>query len=440
MFERPKKQRRAYPVILWSALLVLALFGGCGKKPPAAVFPDTTPTTALLADSQLHQFATHLKAMPEDQRAAAVQQFLLEHPVSPITEGNRLAGILWYGKAQTVFINGDLQRAWTRPEPLDAIACGESTLFYCLRQAPPDARLDYLLNVDGQNTTDPRNPRVTPSGFGPHSEIIMPAFQPNPARRFRDDIAHGTLATLSFTNRIAPRLPRTLKVYEPAAYDGSTRLPTLYVYDGLEALDYMAYTNVLDNLIAEGKIRPVLVVFVSMLPEDGQLIPDKLTTLANIVCDEIVPVIDGDYPTLHDSSNRAIAGISIWGHLALMTALSHPEVFLLAAGQSSTVTDSLLKVLRQATGNAQARPPFRFYQDVGNYDLVAGGIDGLPFLQANQRLRAELEQCGVPCQFQAVNDGHQWANWRERTDALLRYFFPPATNPAAPSEAPGPPR
>jgi enterochelin esterase-like enzyme len=426
MFKYPEKRRRGFPLLRWSLVLALMFSSSCGRKPPPAAFPDTIPTTAQLAASRLHPFATRLKAMPEDQRGAAARQFLLDNPVSPLIEGDNLAGIAWYGRAQRVSINGDLQRAWTRPEPLEAIACGDHTFFYCLHRAEPDARLDYLLNVDGRDTPDPRNPQVTPSGFGPHSEITMPAFRPNPARRFREDIAHGSLDSLSFTNRNAPRLPRPLKVYRPAADDGSARLPVLYVYDGLEALNFMDYTNVLDNLIAEGKIQPVLVVFIGMLPEDGQLIPDKLMTLANMVCDEIVPMIDDAYPTARAPSRRAVAGISAWGNLALTTAFSRPEVFRLAAGQSTTVTDSLRKTLRQAAGKTPNLPAFRIYLDVGSYDLITGAMDNLTFLQANQRLRQELERRGISCSFQVVNDGHQWANWRERTGDILRFFFPAA--------------
>ena len=440
MSNRPEKQSGLLLIVLCSPLLLLALSSGCGKKPAPAAYPDTVPTATQLAASRLHQFAVRLQALPEAQRDDAVQQFLRENPVTPLIDGDNLVGIFWYGPAQTVTLNGDLQWAWSRPEPLAAIACGDNTFFYCLHQAAADARLDYLLNVDGRDIVDPRNPRVTPSGFGPHSEIIMPAFKPNPALRYRDDVAHGSLDSLWFTNRNAPQLPRPLEVYRPVAYDGSVRLPTLYVFDGLEALNYMAYTNVLDNLIADGKIQPVLVVFIGMLREDGQLIPDRLMALANVVADEIVPMIDDTYPTVRAPAARAVAGISIWGNLALTTAFSHPGVFLLAAGQSTTVSDSLLEALRQATGKAPNCPAFRVYLDVGNYDLIGGAMEGLTFLQANQRLRQELDRRGIACSFAVYNDGHQWANWRERTGAILRYFFPAANPGIAPPDGKAAPR
>jgi enterochelin esterase-like enzyme len=411
-------------VIGWLALVLAA---GCGKKPSAASLPPMAPSFDQLAASRLYAFATRLKAMPPSRRPAAAGQFLHENPATPLIESENLVGLFWYGKAQAVSIRGDLQGAWAEAQPLDKIPCGEDSFFYGLYLAPPDARLDYLLTVDGKEATDPRNSHVTPSGFGPHSEIAMPKFKPTPARRFRESIAHGTVDRLSFTNNPQPLKPRTLRVYKPPAYDGSARLPALYVYDGLEALAYMQYTNVLDSLIADGRIRPVLVVFVEMLPEDIELFPDKFPALATMVCNGIVPLIDRAYQTLPAPSSRGITGISVWGHLALSTALNRPDVFLMAAGQSTTVNEQLVVGVRRSV-LPQASPLAKLYLDVGNYDLTGGAMRSLSFLKANQVLRDELQRRGINPRYQAYNDGHQWANWRERTDAILCYFFPPGNN------------
>jgi enterochelin esterase family protein len=413
---------RITPILLW---LAVSLLSGCGRKPAAPAAPATAPNSAQLATNRLFVFASQLKALPETERPAAAQRFLTENPATPMLAPDNLVGFFWYGNARTVSITGDLQGAWAKPEPLDAVPCGEDSFCYGIYQVPADARLDYLLVVDGKETTDPRNPRTTPSGYGPHSEIAMPQFKPTPARHFREGIPHGTLDSITFTNTPQPLKPRTLKVYKPPGLDASTRLPTLYVYDGLEALAFMEYTNVLDNLIADAKIQPVLIVFIEMLPDDIQLFPDKFPTLATLVCDELVPLIDRSYPTAAAAGSRGITGISVWGNLAFMTAFGRPDVFALAAGQSTTVNKQLVEACRGRSVK-QAAAQWKVYLDVGNYDLAGGAIDNLSFLRANELFRDELKGCGINPRYGAYNDGHQWANWRERTEDILSCLFPPA--------------
>ncbi|MCK7529194.1 MAG: hypothetical protein MZV64_72400 [Ignavibacteriales bacterium] len=121
---------------------------------------------------------------------------------------------------------------------------------------PADARIDYLLIVDDSTITDPRNPVVTPSGFGLHSQCAMPLFETKTVREYRNNIQHGTIDTLWFESRQTSIPPRMLKIYKPANYDSLFLLPTLYVNDGFKAIEYNSYINVIDNLIADKKIKP----------------------------------------------------------------------------------------------------------------------------------------------------------------------------------------
>lgn len=407
------------------AFLGTMLLSGCKKANVTDESPPTAPGPAQLQSSRLWQFAGRLKRLPESERDSAVQRFLKENPETPLIEGESLAGFFWYGKAATVTINGDLQRGWAAPDPLEAIPCGEKTLFLRIYQVPPDARLDYLLSIDGKETPDARNPRITPSFYGPRSAMAMPEFRPSPWLQFRSDIRHGTIDTISFSSTNPLIRPRTVKVYTPPGAREAGRLPTLYVNDGIEALDLMSYTNVLDNLIADGKIRPVLVVFIGTAREDMDLFPDRFSLLAGVICDELVPLIDRSYTTEAAPSGRAITGISVFGNLACLTASTRPDVFSMAAGQSTTITKGLMKLPGRAGKQPQGRRPSRVYIDVGNYDLAGGALDNHSFLKANELFSQEIERNNITCVFRTYNDGHSWANWRERTDAILRYFFPP---------------
>jgi enterochelin esterase-like enzyme len=65
----------------------------------------------------------------------------------------------------------------------------------------------------------------------------------------------------------------------------------------------------------------------------------------------------------------------------------------------------------------------RIYFDVGQFDLPGGAVNNLSFYQANEAFHLELEKAGIKHVFQVLNDGHEWANWRERTDDILPYFY-----------------
>ena len=107
----------------------------------------------------------------------------------------------------------------------------------------------------------------------------------------------------------------------------------------------------------------------------------------------------------------------------MLTSLTRPDVFLNAAGQSTTITKNLFDALEKISLNDNTRKSFRFYFDVGRFDLISGGFENYTFLYANQLLDKEMKKLGLIHEFMIYNDGHQWANWRERVDKLLIFLF-----------------
>lgn len=312
---------------------------------------------------------------------------------------------------------------WTVPDTMSKVSCGYDNFFYKVYFLPADARIDYQLIVDDSAITDPRNPNVTPSGFGLHSQCAMPLFKSKPVREYRLNVQHGTIDTLYFKSSKTSMVLRMLKIFKPANYDSLYSLPTLYVNDGFKAIEYNSYINVLDNLIADKKIKPVLVVFINFAEGDQNLFLNKTTDYFISVCDELVPLIDANYKTSKQAKDRALTGISAGGHISLLTIIKRPDVFLSAAGQSSTITEELLESIKNISKSNQNTKGLKLYFDVGRYDLVQGGINNLPFLYSNQLINKEMKKTGVGHLFKVFNDGHQWANWRERVDDILIYFF-----------------
>jgi enterochelin esterase family protein len=373
--------------------------------------------------SRFEEFTGKLKLLQEDKRHAAVMEYISIHPETPIIESDSIVSIYWYGKADTVILNSDLHLGLSAPDTLDAIACNGQTFFHCTFTLPIDARIDYTLTIGTVTAPDPNNPVITPGGYGAHSQIAMPGFHPDPARTYREDVAHGTVDSIWLVSRDTSVRSRMAMVYLPAGYDTLSNLPALYVTDGKEAMEFMQYTTVLDNLMADGKIKPLLVVFMPPEHQHSEYIGDGQPVFMKALCNEFVPVIDRMYKTASQPAKRAISGISSGGHMALVTIFSRPDVFLMGAGQSSTISHEIYEPLSKLEKETTPLPSFRIWIDAGTFDLMAGTMEGMTFLEAGEDLHHELGKRGIVHAFNVYNDGHQWANWRERTDDMLVYLF-----------------
>jgi enterochelin esterase-like enzyme len=416
--------RKGIFFVLTGLSLLLILWGGvcCRRGPP----PVDTGAEAGRSDyhgTRFGSFIEQLASLPVNRRDSAVRHFISLFPRTPLIESDTVFSLYWYGQAGHVVVNGDLQSGWSAPDTLYPVTCGDSTFFCITYTVPSDTRLDYQLCTDSVYTTDPSNPVITPSGYGAHSEIAMPDFHPNPILKYRPEVPHGTLDSLMFESRDPALRPRPVKVYLPADYDSLSTLPVLYVMDGLEALEYMSYTDVLDNLIADGRIVPLIVVFIPPGERHIEYIGDLHHAFITALCEEMVPLTDRTYKTAAHAGKRGITGISSGGHLALLAAMSRPEVFGCGAGQSPTITDEIVRAMHSLSKKDKTLPRPDIYFDVGRFDLPNGSLNNWSFLQAAEYLHQKMELKGIKHVFRIVDDGHEWANWRQRMDDILEYFF-----------------
>jgi enterochelin esterase family protein len=402
-------------------VIIFMLASGCKDSQSPTFISSATPTKAQLEKNTFMKIIFELTSFPEDQRKNYLKDFLLNYPNSPIIEDSSIAVFYWYGKANTVLINGDVQYGWTMPDTMNVVSCGDNNFFYKTYSLPADARIDYQFIVDGKTIKDPRNPVLTPSGYGEHSQCAMPLFKTKPILKYRADIDHGTVDSVLFKSKLSSMQPRMLKIYKPVNYDSLSLLPVLYVNDGFKAIEYCSYINVLDNLIADKKIKPVLVVFVDFIEGDQEYFVNKTEEYFIAICNELVSLVDANFRTTKQTKDRVLAGISAGAHISLLTALKRSDVFLNAAGQSPTTTEELFDAVNSAS--KQTKKELKIYFDVGRFDLMQNGIDNNSFLYASQLLRNEMKKNGINYNFKIFNDGHEWANWRERIDEILIYFF-----------------
>ena len=411
-----------YKIFYFVCISLVILISGCKESVSPPSLRLTTPKQTDLQNSSFYNFIEKLKKSPIDSRNAVLQKYLENNAHSPVIGNNQLACFYFIGDTSKVLINGDIQNAWSLPDTMNSISIGDSSFYYKIYLLPPDGRFDYTFNINGKTILDPRNPYTTPSGYGLHSSFSMPEFKEDSSRIFRAGIHHGTFDSLFITSKLTAVQPRMIKIYKPAGYDTLANIPVLIMNDGFKAIKYCSYPIILDNLIADNKIKPVLVVFIDYKEEDANYEIDRTNEYIKFICDDILPIIENKYKISRQPENHVIAGVSAGASISILTVFKRPDKFLKAAGQSTTITEKIWNALGNKK-DLQNFKSYKFYFDVGRFDLLSGAAYNYPFLYANQKINKRMNELGIKHSFHIYNDGHEWANWRERVDDILIYFF-----------------
>ncbi len=370
-----------------------------------------------------------IQSLPPDVRGAEVDRFLAGRR-TPFVELDTLLTFVWYGRADSVLMSGSLQEGWGQPVLMKKMRCGSGpdspSLFYLTYTVPRDARLEYKFIVDGEWVIDPRNVRTTPNGDFNNSQAVMPGFVPSRWPVFRDDVPHGTLDTLDFDPHDPEIHSRRVTVYLPPGFGQKDTLPFLIALDGEAALRYMFFPNILDNMLFEGQLPPIVAVFVPPAERNEEYMDLKQADFIDALADELVPLITRRYHAALSPSERGIAGISNGGHAALMAGLARNDVFGLCAGQSSTMSGALDQVAGLRARYAPLPDSFRLYLECGRYDIVSGPYD---FPVLNRAFSRRLTACDIRHVYREQAGGHDWPSWRETLPDLLRYFFAHGDSP-----------
>lgn len=350
----------------------------------------------------------------------------------PIFENDSTVVLLYQGNDSNIVINGDMT-LWTDFWDLETIP--GTDLKYKRMVFEPDARLEYGFAVtkSGFPFPDPLNPYKVLNGFGPFSELAMPKYERHP---IFEPFQYGKKSDLTRVTKIVHEsqilsYSHNVFVYLPPNYTESQKYPVLYLQDGQDYIEFGHVPVVLDNLIQNGKIRPIIAVFIQPPNRFKGEVPNRMTEYGlnekyvDFLCDELVPFIDKTYSTLTEPSARLVCGDSFGGLASVFIGFRRPEVFGLAYGQSgyySFQKDSLIHMIANS-----AKRDVRFRIDAGNYERRVGAIflplDEGDFFEAARRLKAVLDVKGYDIVHREYHEGHTWGNWRRHLiDALEDYF------------------
>jgi enterochelin esterase-like enzyme len=150
------------------------------------------------------------------------------------------------------------------------------------------------------------------------------------------DVPHGNVQQILFPSK-STNTSRRAFVYTPPGYEKSkaTRYPVLYLQHGWGE-DETAWSNqgranlIMDNMIADGKIKPFIIVMTYGMTNDikfGGLRNFDITPFQTVLVDELIPYVDANFQTLADHAHRAMAGLSMGGMETKMITMNKPEVF-----------------------------------------------------------------------------------------------------------------
>ncbi|WDF77549.1 alpha/beta hydrolase-fold protein [Mucilaginibacter sp. KACC 22773] len=193
----------------------------------------------------------------------------------------------------------------------------------------------YHLIVDGGIFNDPG----TLNYYGStrwESGIEIPAHDQN--FYALKDVPHGNVQQILFPSK-STNTQRRAFVYTPPGYDKekSKKYPVLYLQHGWGE-DETAWSNqghanlIMDNLIAEGKIKPFIIVMTYGMTNDikisaGGLRNFKIDAFETVLTDELVPYVDANFRTVTDRAHRAMAGLSMGGMETHLITLAKPDEF-----------------------------------------------------------------------------------------------------------------
>ncbi len=241
-------------------------------------------------------------------------------------------------------------------------------------------------------------------------------------------VPHGTVSRIWYDSP-ALGLERRMTVYTPAGYETSgKRYPVLYLLHGMggdeEAWISLGRTaQILDNLIAQGKAKPMIVVMPNgnasqeaapgessrgMVPPTMQL-PKTMEGSYEQAFHEIVKFIDKNYRTIKSKSGRAIAGLSMGGFHSLHISKQYPDMFNYIGLFSAAIMPNK-EVSSPIYENMEGKLKVQFDKNLALYWIAIGKTDFL--YKANEEYRKLLDEKGYKYTYYESDEGHIWKNWR----------------------------
>lgn len=298
---------------------------------------------------------------------------------------------------------------------------------------PPEI-WSYNFQVQGVDVTDPSNPAIkpVPPGFAMSSFVEVPGDTP----AFYDSrpVPHGEVRMVLYESK-SMGVTRWVWIYTPPNYDkSSTKFPVLYLLHGNGEAQNGWIMNgraniILDNLIADKKAQPMIVV----MPQGHALQGANVGPLVRLtgesdmfskrvpedLLQDVLPLVERNYRVYKDADHRAIAGLSMGGGQALSIGLARTDLFHYALGFSAAVGSPFMNaesefsevLLKPKDLNSKLR---LLWVSCGKQDFL---------YQANRQFVAMLKSKDINVVFHETEGSHVWSVWRNYLNETAPMLF-----------------
>jgi enterochelin esterase family protein len=295
----------------------------------------------------------------------------------------------------------------------------------------PPGYYRYQFDVDGVSVIDPRNPATSESNANTWSLVSIPG------EKWMDthEVPHGAVAEVTYYSSALKRF-RRMHVYTPPGYqDGHGVFPVFYLLHGAGDSDDSWSTVgragfILDNLIAEKKARPMIVVMTA-----GHTAPFRsggprpaVDEFAQDFLNDVVPYIETNYRVHKDRKHRALAGLSMGGGQTLNIGIPNLEKF----GYLGVFSSGVFGIVPRPNAPTPEGPSFeeRHAAVLDDAELKNGlelfwfatGKDD--FLIDTSRATVEmLKKHSFNVTWKETEGGHTWIVWREYLREFASQLF-----------------
>jgi enterochelin esterase family protein len=289
---------------------------------------------------------------------------------------------------------------------------------------------EYMFVINGVNAPDPVNRYIRPAAGNANTSSQVQVAGDGPMFYDSRPVPHGEVHINVYESK-AIGVTRHMWVYTPPGYEkGSARYPTLYLLHGAGGNENNWVTVgranvILDNLIAEGKAVPMVVVMPVARAEQSNGVgparapnPDRNLFEKDLLGD-IIPFIEKTYRVSNQASQRALAGLSAGGASTINIGLRHPEKFQWLAAFSSAIGvqgNNLAQQFADVLADSA-----RLNKNLRMLWISCGTADTL--FAANQQFAKLLAEHGIKHTFLAESGAHWFRVWRKDLHAVAQTLF-----------------
>ena len=364
--------------------------------------------------------------------------------VSPEINADNTVTFRYYNpKAVTVQVSGDFlptqkisfmvegrEMTWDAPGRADLV---EKNGLWTYTTAPLEGELySYTLYVDGQKMMDPSNIYQN-RDIATWTNIFTMSTEKGDKGWYYEvqDVPHGNVSKVWYDSPTLG-MQRRMTVYTPAGYEKNTKkkYPVMYLLHGSGGdedawADLGRATQILDNLIAEGKAEPMIVVMpngvyfnqaapgaaVNMFQPTMANSRSQSTAEVEASFPDIIRYMEANYRVRKDMYGRAVAGLSMGGRQSAALSRKYPSMFGYVGMFSGVVPPT--EDDKELAAVFAAKPKL--------YWIACGKTDGV--MVNSLLLKEYCESKGYPVSFYESEGGHIWRNWREYLTIFAQKIF-----------------